>query len=88
MSGAIQRKPCRRCLLREADEGQLYEIIRQRIAALPSGQRASAEEYERRLAVCVRCAELVGGTCRKCGCYVELRAAKKSAVCPHEHCLW
>ena len=82
------RKPCRRCLLQEADEGQLYELIRQRIAALPAGQRTPPEEYAGRLAECGGCDELISGTCRKCGCYVELRAAKRSSGCPHENPRW
>lgn len=82
------KKPCFRCLLMEADESQLYGVIQQRIAAMPEPQRASQEEYQRRLALCGECGELVSGTCRKCGCYVELRAAKKTSVCPHEKPRW
>ena len=84
----MERKPCFRCLLQQADESQLLELIQQRIAALPAAQKAAPEEYSRRLALCGACNELVSGTCRKCGCYVELRAAKRSAVCPHEHARW
>lgn len=84
----MERKPCFRCLLQQADESQLLELIRQRIAALPVAQKAAPEEYSRRLALCEACDELVSGTCRKCGCYVELRAAKKSAGCPHENARW
>lgn len=82
------RKPCLRCLLQEADEAQLYEIIQQRIAALPPSQKAAPGEYARRLSLCGGCDELISGTCRKCGCYVELRAAKRSASCPHEKPRW
>lgn len=82
------RKPCLRCLLQEADEAQLYEIIQQRIAALPPSQKADPGEYARRLSLCGGCDELISGTCRKCGCYVELRAAKRSASCPHEKPRW
>ena len=82
------RKPCLRCLLQEADENDIYEIIRQRIAAMPQAQKASPGEYSRRLAICSRCDLLVSGTCRKCGCYVELRAAKLNASCPHENPRW
>lgn len=83
-----QRKHCRRCLLQEADEGQLYEIIRQRIAQLPASQKADDEEYSARLSACSGCDSLVSGTCQKCGCYVELRAARRNSHCPHEHPLW
>lgn len=84
----MERKPCFRCLLQQADEGQLFELIQQRIAALPAAQKAAPEEYSRRLALCESCDELVSGTCRKCGCYMELRAAKKSTGCPHERPRW
>ena len=75
----MERKPCRRCLLQDIDESQLMEAIQQRIAALPASQRASAEDYAARLSECRMCDFLVSGTCRKCGCYVEVRAAKRSA---------
>lgn len=82
------KKPCLRCLLQDADEGKLFEIIQQRIAAMPAAQKASPEEYARRLSRCGECDELISGTCRKCGCYAELRAAKLNAVCPHEKPKW
>lgn len=84
----MERKPCRRCLLRDVDENQLLEAINQRIAAMPSSQKAPPEEYSRRLEMCRSCDELLSGTCRKCGCYVELRAVKRSSVCPHENPRW
>ncbi|HBM31731.1 MAG TPA: hypothetical protein DHW32_04425 [Ruminococcaceae bacterium] len=84
----MERKPCRRCLLQDIDESQLMEAIQQRIAALPASQRASAEDYAARLSECRMCDFLVSGTCQKCGCYVELRAAKRSAYCPHEKPRW
>ena len=87
MSTAL-RKPCRLCLLREAGEGEMYEIIQQRIKTIPAALRAEPEEYDRRLALCRECGELISGTCRKCGCYVELRAARKDGYCPHERPRW
>lgn len=82
------RKPCRLCLLQESGEQQLFEIVRQRIAAMPLAQKANPELYEQRLSLCRKCDQLISGTCRKCGCYVELRAAKKDGFCPHEHSRW
>lgn len=84
----MERKPCRRCLLRDVDENQLLEAINQRIAAMPPSQKAPPEEYSRRLELCRSCDELLSGTCRKCGCYVELRAVKRNSVCPHENPRW
>lgn len=84
----MERKPCRRCLLQDIDEAQLMEAIQQRIAALPAAQKASPEDYAARLSQCRLCDSLVSGTCQKCGCYVELRAAKRSSYCPHERPKW
>lgn len=82
------RKPCLRCLLRDVDESQLLEAINQRIAAMPAAQKAPPEEYARRLGLCQGCNELLSGTCRKCGCYVELRAVRRNSACPHENPRW
>lgn len=82
------KKPCLRCLLQEADENALSEIIQQRIAAMPPAQKAPSEEYSRRLEICRRCDDLISGTCRKCGCYAELRAAKKNSTCPNAPDRW
>ena len=77
----MERRPCR-CLLRE-DESQrpLYELIRETLAAMPDALRASEPTRERRLAACAACERLLGGTCALCGCYVELRAAKRGQRC-------
>ena len=36
----MERKPCFRCLLQQADESQLYELIQQRIASLPADRKS------------------------------------------------
>lgn len=82
------KKPCLRCLLHEADENELAEIIAQRIAAMPDAQKTTSEEYQKRLKLCKMCDYLISGTCQKCGCYVELRAVRKNSVCPHENPKW
>lgn len=82
------RKPCLRCLLAQAGETDLARAISERIAAMPPEERAPRELYEKRLDACRACAHLNAGTCMKCGCYAELRAAKLSAVCPHEERRW
>jgi len=38
--------------------------------------------YEERLSICIECDMLLAGMCRKCGCYVELRAAVTKNYCP------
>ena len=44
--------------------------------------RTPEDDYQARLALCQDCPELLSGTCRLCGCYVETRAAKKNQQCP------
>ncbi len=77
------RKPCIRCLLSELpDERALSEIIRERIAQMPESERATEAERQRRLSRCRACGKLNRGTCAACGCYVELRAARRRMSCP------
>lgn len=79
---------CRKCLFEEIDREGVYESIRELIDALPEEKRASEAEYRRRLDICKDCDSLGEGTCGKCGCFVELRAAKKNMDCPHEKHYW
>ena len=40
-------------------------------------------EYEKRLGICSKCENLIGGlTCRFCGCFVLARAKKINQLCP------
>ena len=82
------KKPCPRCLLENISDEDISRAITARIASIPEEQRVSAEEYGRRLQICRGCDMLVNGTCGKCGCYVELRAARAANGCPHEKELW
>ena len=86
----MQTKPfCKRCLLEDlAGERSLHDIVRSRIALLPDGERAEPAEYRRRLALCKQCDQLISGTCAQCGCYVEIRAAKRRLHCPHAQARW
>ena len=45
-------------------------------------QRVSQEDYSARLAVCNTCAERQECVCRKCGCWMPMKAAWRSAACP------
>lgn len=73
---------CKKCLIgQEAQEYLLF--IEKNKAAVPPKARAAEEEYDRRIAVCEQCDYLTGPTCRACGCYVELRAIKKTSNCPY-----
>lgn len=72
---------CRRCLLREMAQADQKMIARYR-EAIKKEDSAEEELYEKRLSICKSCEDLNAGTCLKCGCYVELRAAGKVSRCP------
>ena len=72
---------CRRCLLNELD-GEYFKSIYQYIENIPQEQKASPEEYQKRLNLCRECGELQNGMCTQCGCFVEVRAAKRGQNCP------
>lgn len=82
------RKFCRRCLLEECDEAEILEKIQKLLAMMPDAQKAPEAEYRRRLQICKSCDSLINAQCMKCGCYVELRAAKRKERCPHEKKYW
>ena len=73
---------CRRCLLFESGRADVLESVREHIAKLPPRDRCGEAEYERRLALCRACEHLADGTCLKCGCYPEFRAAFRTQRCP------
>ena len=77
-----ETRVCRRCLLLESGRGDTLAEIQKRIEALPAAERTPRVQYEARLAVCAACEALVGGTCLKCGCYPEFRAAFRRQGCP------
>ena len=74
-------KPCR-CLLFEAGQADMARNVAEYVASLDESIRTPAETYRARLALCRECPELMNGTCRLCGCYVETRAAKRVQGCP------
>lgn len=74
--------PCKKCLLADIAPGEEYEKIQRLLALMPEKEKAVPEELQRRLEICRRCASLSEATCTQCGCYVELRAAKKKERCP------
>lgn len=83
-----KQEPCFRCLLLASNQKEELKKIRKLIALMPESEKASEEMYKNRLLICQECDALMDGQCRKCGCYVELRAAKKNARCPGEQHLW
>ena len=81
MADVEPRKQCR-CLLRDAGEAEMAAVIAEYVAGLDEAVRTDEADYRARLAVCEGCDQLLSGTCRLCGCYVETRAAKKGLSCP------
>lgn len=82
------RKICYKCLLEDLDEGKILKTVKEMIDAIPEDKRTDPEEYHRRLEICKKCDSLISGTCIKCGCYVELRAAGKNRTCPSTKDMW
>lgn len=83
------KKPCKRCLLSQMpEEGELQKLIAERIALLPEDEKAEEAVRKERLSLCQTCDKLINGTCGLCGCYVELRAAKKRMACPNVPQKW
>ena len=73
---------CKKCLLLEAGEKVTYNEIMQYVSSLEKNLLASEETAEERLSICKECDNLISGMCKKCGCYVEIRARLKDSVCP------
>lgn len=87
MADVEPRRQCR-CLLRDAGEAEMAASIAEYVAMLDDAVRASEADYRARLAICEGCDQLLNGTCRLCGCYVETRAAKKGMYCPMVPARW
>ena len=66
----------------------MARTIAEYVASLDEAIRANEADYRARLAVCQDCDQLLNGTCRLCGCYVETRAAKKGMGCPMVPARW
>ena len=78
-----ENRVCRRCLLIDMqDQRPLRELLYEHISSLPEDRRADEETFRLRLSLCRECDRLLNGTCQKCGCYAELRAAQKVRRCP------
>ena len=72
---------CKRCLLHELDKAS-YAGIYEYISGLPAEIRADKTEQDRRISICLSCVHCVNAMCRLCGCFIEIRAAKKIMECP------
>ncbi|MCR4743834.1 MAG: DUF6171 family protein [Lachnospiraceae bacterium] len=75
-------RSCKQCFIyKEADE-KLKTDFAMLINGIPKNERVSPRVYDERLGNCAECDFLLEGTCRACGCFVELRAASKASKCP------
>jgi len=72
---------CKRCLLEEASV-KAFSSIKEAIEKIPEKEKTDEIIYRARLSICLSCEKLDRGTCLSCGCYVELRAARKALSCP------
>jgi len=66
----------------------MARTVAEYVAGLDESVRTPEDIYRARLDICQDCAELMNGTCRLCGCYVETRAAKKGQKCPMVPAQW
>ena len=83
-----QKKVCPRCAwTKEMVEKELLKL-QDYIENIPAEQKVTEEEYEKRLLLSDGCRELRGGLCGQCGCYVAVRAARKTGYCPHVSPKW
>lgn len=64
------------------DETRLKETIAAYIDSLPAEEKTEPGEYRRRLAGCECCPHRAAITCSLCGCFVPVRAVKRSMHCP------
>ena len=58
---------CKRCLLREMADEDMYHRIQRTIDAIPQALRCPQDEYDMRIAVCKEYEKMIGGMCRVCG---------------------
>ncbi len=80
-----EKRKCRRCQLYEQLDKRQNESFDKLIDRIPSDERTEDSLYDKRLSCCEKCGYIINGTCRACGCYVELRAAMKQSECPHSY---
>lgn len=78
----MEERICYRCLLRDFNRTKYENDIEKYINLIGKEDKADDELYNERLDICKSCDKLSEGTCLKCGCYVELRAASNNAACP------
>lgn len=81
-------KPCPKCLLEDLKVEELLITVQAYVRQLDPKEKATEAIYQERLAQCKACPHLYSGMCGKCGCYVQLRAAKALQKCPDVPARW
>ncbi len=79
---------CKRCLLRDMDDAAFFASVQAYVDRIPQEQKVPETLYRERLAQCGKCDHLVNGMCALCGCFVEVRAARKNQHCAKEIEIW
>ncbi len=79
---------CRKCLLKDISKEEYFKNVYEYIKSLDEEIKTPDGEYERRLGICKECDKLINGMCAVCGCFVEVRAAKKINYCPDVNRKW
>lgn len=78
----MELRECKRCLLMQSGDEDNYKLVQQYIAKIKPEDKCDDEQYAKRLEICKNCENLISGTCIRCGCYVEFRAAFRNKKCP------
>ena len=86
MNGKL--RVCRKCLPGQNNEEAFYEDLSRYIQRMDEDLKVDQQTYEKRLNICSTCDRLMNGMCRLCGCFVELRAAKRAMHCPAAERKW
>ena len=79
---------CRKCLLKDISKEEYFKNVYEYTKSLDEEIKTPDGEYERRLGICKECDKLINGMCAVCGCFVEVRAAKKINYCPDVNRKW
>lgn len=72
---------CKKCFLGVQAENYT-QMIEKCMSMISPRDRTPEAQFAQRIAVCEECKDFVTATCQVCGCYVEIRAAKKNVHCP------
>lgn len=78
----IKRDGCPRCGMQALSSNDYQSSLKSYVEQLDDDIKVSPDIYKLRLEACKSCGHLINGMCRLCGCFVEMRAAKKSLRCP------